>query len=80
MRRKLPSAPVRQEGSPRRPVKLKDLAAHLGLSSTTVSLVLNDSPGAEAIPQETKDRVLPAARPPNYRPDFFPRSLRSQRP
>jgi LacI family transcriptional regulator len=62
-----------------RPVSLKQLAAHLGLSPTTLSLVLNDSPLASAIPQETKDRILVAAREFNYRPNFIARSLRSAR-
>ncbi|HEY6403422.1 MAG TPA: LacI family DNA-binding transcriptional regulator, partial [Blastocatellia bacterium] len=61
------------------PVSLKKLAAHLGLSPTTLSLVLNDSPLASAIPQETKDRILVAAREFNYRPNFIARSLRSAR-
>ena len=62
-----------------RPVSLKDLATHVGLSPTTLSLVLNDSPGAQAIPQETKDRIFAAARVLNYRPNFLARSLRSRR-
>jgi DNA-binding LacI/PurR family transcriptional regulator len=61
------------------PISLKKLAAHLGLSPTTLSLVLNDSPLANTIPQETKDRILIAAREFNYRPNFIARSLRSAR-
>ena len=61
------------------PVSLKKLAQHLGLSPATVSLVINRSPVADSIPQETKDRVLSAARELNYRPNFFARSLRTQR-
>jgi DNA-binding LacI/PurR family transcriptional regulator len=60
-------------------VTLKALAAHLGLSPSTVSLVLNASPVADAIPQATKDRILAAARELDYRPDFVARSLRRQR-
>ena len=60
-------------------VTLKALAAHLGLSPSTVSLVLNESPVADAIPQATKDRVLAAARALDYRPDFVARALRRQR-
>jgi LacI family transcriptional regulator len=72
--------PAREGGeAPEKPVSLKDLAAHLGLSTTTVSLVLNDSPAAEAIPKETKDRVIGAARRLRYRPNFMARSLRSRR-
>lgn len=61
------------------PVSLKQLAKTLGLSPTTLSLVLNDSEKAQSIPQETKDRIFAAARELNYRPNFFARSLRSQR-
>jgi len=61
------------------PVSLKKLAAHLDLSPTTVSLVLNDSPLANTIPQETKNRIFEAARALDYRPNFIARSLRSAR-
>jgi len=44
-----------------------------------VSLVINRSPVADSIPQETKDRILAAARKYKYRPNFFARSLRAQR-
>ncbi|MEW6126759.1 MAG: LacI family DNA-binding transcriptional regulator [Acidobacteriota bacterium] len=62
-----------------RSISLKQLAAHVGLSPTTVSFVLNDSPLASTIPQETKDRIFDAARELNYRPNFLARSLRTQR-
>lgn len=55
------------------------LAEHLELSQTTVSLVLNDSPSAKSIPQETRNRVVEAARRLNYRPNYFARSLRQRR-
>lgn len=61
-----------------KPVSLKQLAEHLQLSPATVSLVINRSPVADSIPQETKDRVLAAARKYKYRPNFFARSLRSK--
>jgi len=60
-------------------VNLRMLAEHLGLSQTTVSLVLNDSPSAKSIPQETRDRVMEAAKRLNYRPNYFARSLRQSR-
>ena len=63
----------------RGPKSLKQLAAHLDLSPTTVSWVLNDAPGAVSIPQETKDRIRAAAREFNYRPNYLARSLRVQR-
>ena len=60
-------------------VNLRTLAEHLGLSQTTVSLVLNDSPSAKSIPTETRERVRTAARELNYRPNYFARSLRQSR-
>ena len=60
-------------------VNLRMLAEHLKLSQTTVSLVLNDSPSARSIPQETRDRVTKAAEKLNYRPNYFARSLRQSR-
>ncbi len=61
------------------PVSLKDLAVHLGLSPTTFSLVLNDSPQAVSIPAETKKRIFDGARELNYRPNYLARSLRVQK-
>ncbi len=61
-----------------KPVSLKELAEYLALSPATVSLVINRSPVADSIPQQTKDRVLAAARKFKYRPNFFARSLRAQ--
>src|SRR3984957_20429152 len=60
-------------------VNLRMLADHLGLSQTTVSLVLNNSPSAKSIPQETRDRVVEAARRLDYRPNYFARSLRQSK-
>lgn len=62
-----------------RRISLKELAAHLKLSPTSLSIVLNDAPAASAIPQETKDRIFQAAAEFNYRPNYFARSLRAQR-
>src|SRR3984957_16942441 len=63
----------------RRPMSLKKLAEHLDLSPATVSLVINRSSVADSIPQDTKDRIFAAARKFKYRPNFFARSLRTQR-
>lgn len=60
-------------------ISLKQLAAHLGLSTTTLSLVLNNAPSAVSIPQETKDRIFSAAKELNYRPNYLARSLRVKR-
>jgi LacI family transcriptional regulator len=68
-----------QAQNPPGQVNLKMLAEHLELSQTTVSLVLNNSPSAKSIPQETRNRVVEAARKLNYRPNYFARSLRQQR-
>jgi DNA-binding LacI/PurR family transcriptional regulator len=58
---------------------LKDVAKHLGLSPATISLVLNHSPVAAAIPEETQQRVFTAARELGYRPNYIAVSLRSRR-
>jgi LacI family transcriptional regulator len=55
------------------------LAEHLELSQTTVSLVLNNSPSARSIPDDTRKRVMEAAERLNYRPNYFARSLRQSR-
>jgi LacI family transcriptional regulator len=60
-------------------VSLRTLAEYLKLSPATVSVVINDSPAAKAIPKHTKDRVLQAARKLQYRPNFFARSLSLKR-
>jgi DNA-binding LacI/PurR family transcriptional regulator len=60
-------------------VTLKAVAEHVGLTSGTVSAVLNDSPSARSIPRETKDRIHAAAKELNYRPNFFARTLRNKR-
>lgn len=60
-------------------VSLKQLAAHLDLSTTTLSLVLNNAPSAKSIPKETKERIFLAAKELNYRPNYLARSLRVQR-
>lgn len=60
-------------------VTLQQVAQHVGLSTGTVSAVLNDSPSAAAIPKKTKDRISAAAKELNYRPNFFARSLRKKR-
>ena len=60
-------------------VTLKAVAAHVGLTPGTVSAVLNDSPSARSIPQETKNRIQAAAKELNYQPNFFARTLRNKR-
>jgi DNA-binding LacI/PurR family transcriptional regulator len=60
-------------------ISLKELAAHIGLSTATVSLVINRSPGAKSIPHATQERVRKAALELNYRPNLMARSLRQKR-
>jgi DNA-binding LacI/PurR family transcriptional regulator len=75
---RLSRAPKRLE-NPKKRVNLKVLADHLGLSPATVSLVMNRSSMAHSIPKETQDLILATARKFNYRPNFFARSLRTNR-
>ncbi len=58
----------------RNQVTLKDIAAILGVSASTVSKSLNDS---HEISQETKNNVLRVARSLNYVPNDIARSLKS---
>jgi len=58
---------------------LRGLCNYLQLSPATVSIVINDSPAAKAIPEHTKNRILDAARKLNYRANFFARSLSLKR-
>jgi LacI family transcriptional regulator len=55
-------------------VSLKDLAAHLHLSPSTISFVLNDTPG-RSIPEATRERIRAAAKEFNYKPNMIARSL-----
>jgi LacI family transcriptional regulator len=57
-------------------VKLKDLAGRLGLSQTTVSRALNGYP---EVSEETRQRVLEAARRFHYRPNVSARRLATGR-
>ena len=70
---------VKKPGQRPEVVTLKAVAQHLGLTPGTVSAVLNNSPSARSIPQETKNRIQAAAKELNYRPNFFARTLRNKR-
>ena len=59
----------------RRPARLKDIAAATGFSANTVSLALR---GSKRIPDETRDRILAAARKLNYLPNQVAQSLVSR--
>lgn len=67
--------PLPQDGK----ANLKWLSEHLGLSRTTISLVLNDAPLAKRLSAETRERVIRAAENFGYRPNYFARSLTSKR-
>jgi LacI family transcriptional regulator len=66
------------EGTSRRPT-LKMLAQYLGLSTTTVSVVISNSPMASTITQATKDRIWQAVEKFGYRPNIFARYLHNKR-
>jgi DNA-binding LacI/PurR family transcriptional regulator len=65
------------DGQGSRRVDLKFLAAHLGLSPSTISYVLNDTPG-RSIPEATRQRVRKAAAEFNYRPSMIARTLQGK--
>ncbi|MEO1370422.1 MAG: LacI family DNA-binding transcriptional regulator, partial [Acidobacteriota bacterium] len=73
-----PPSPAPGSKKPAR-VRLKDVAARAGVSVSTVSLVLNGAPRAEALAADTRERVLDAARDLGYRPNYLARSLRGKR-
>ncbi len=70
--------------SPARPhakggMRLRELAAHLGLSQSTVSRVINGSGDEYRIAPETQKRILQAAALFNYEPNAVARQLRNKR-
>src|SRR5579863_2943977 len=60
-------------------ITLRKLAEHLGLSRTTISMILNDVPEATRFPEETRRRVVESAKKLGYRPNYFARSLGRKR-
>ena len=65
-------------GQPAKRVTSADVARAAGVSRTTVSFVLNGKPGW-SIPDETRNRVLDAARQLDYRPRASARALAAGR-
>ena len=61
-----------------RHASLKMLAEYLDLSPSTISFVLNDSPG-RSIPEATRARVKAAAAKFNYQPSMIARTLQGKR-
>jgi LacI family transcriptional regulator len=70
---KPPPAPARPDH-----VSLKTLAEYLGLSPSTVSFVLNNTPG-RSIPEATRARVKAAAEKFSYQPSMIARTLKGKR-
>lgn len=70
---------IKKETEKNAHVTLRTLADYLGLSLTTVSVVVSDSPAAQAIPLATRKRILAAASELHYRPNYLARSLRNKR-
>ena len=58
---------------------LRAVAERVRLTPSTVSHVLNNSPASRSVPEQTKKRILAAARELNYHPNFFARSLKVKR-
>jgi LacI family transcriptional regulator len=56
-------------------ITIRQLAREIGLSPSTVSMVLNSAPQAKNIPEETKKRVRAAAKKLGYSPNPFARYL-----
>jgi LacI family transcriptional regulator len=61
-----------------RHANLKMLAEYLGLSPSTISFVLNNTPG-RSIPETTRARVREAAEKFNYQPSMIARTLQGKR-
>jgi DNA-binding LacI/PurR family transcriptional regulator len=70
---------LRISSGPKHPANLKQLAAHLGLSTTTVSRVMSRTPAAARIPAATQKRVFEAAEQLNYQASAVARSLRQKK-
>lgn len=60
-------------------VTMRDIATAAGVSSSTVSRVINDAPSSVAIGPATRERVEQAALRLGYRPNPFARALRGSR-
>jgi len=58
---------------------MRFLAQELGVSPATVSIVLNNSPLASSISEQTKNRVWEAIEKFDYRPNFLARCLSNRR-
>ena len=62
--------------TPGRVVTMRDIAAAAGVSLSTVSRVINESPSRVPIAPDTRERILKEALRLGYRPNLFARALR----
>lgn len=63
-----------------KPATIKDVAASVGVSSSTVSAVLGHSPSRHVrVSEQTRNRILEAAARVRYQPNHAARSLRNRR-
>ena len=60
-------------------ITIKDLAAHLGVTHSTISRALSPVPGRMRMSIETRDRILQAAKDMGYRPNGIARNLVQRR-
>lgn len=60
-------------------ISLKELAQHLMLSQSTVSRVVNQSPGYLRIAPSTRERIMQAVAEMNYKPNMMAQGLRRKR-
>src|SRR5689334_5021037 len=58
---------------------IMDVARRCGLSKTTVSVILNDTPASSRVPAETQQRVRDAAVALGYSPNWRAKALASRR-
>ena len=65
--------------SPMKRPTISDVARLCGLSKTTVSVILNETPAASRVPVETHQRVKQAADQLGYRPSWRARALTQRR-
>lgn len=60
-------------------ITIKDLAAHVGVTHSTISRALSPVPGRMRMSIETRDRILQAAKDMGYRPNGLARNLVQRR-
>lgn len=70
---------IRSRSGSGQKITLRKLAEHIGLSRTTISMILNDVPEAKRFPEKTRERVVESAKKLGYRPNYLARALWSRR-